>query len=235
MEQYIKSKTKLEEYKDEGYLIPFTFNELSAIKQHLKTPDFQTDLNNDKIDEMLETYRKNPQFLLSKMILTVAIIEDLAGKHYYLMDGQHRLEMCCILNNKEHENDKMYVVFYHIYSEEQFIQLFDELNKDSYKSREYVSMSIFKKQLYVTLKDKLVEKFKDCYALKLSKTSHLYTVIEFVNRLAQYDFIDKYISDNSIDNFNHEHIYKIIKYISDKQKKFYKLAQYLEITDETIF
>lgn len=227
MEDFIKSKSDriLERSSDNASLISFTFSELYKIKELTIRPDFQTPLNEDKVDEMIQCYLNNPQFLLSKMILTIAIIKDLQDTKYYLMDGQHRLEMCHQLYEKYSENHKLYIAFYHIDTEDQFIQLFDELNKDSYKSRKYISMPIFKKHRYLELKKLMSEKYKSCYAIKKSKISHLYTVDEFILMLNDRDYLDDDEDDMT----------DMIKIINKKHKEFYNKVKYLETDDEEKF
>jgi hypothetical protein len=223
-----KNQQKLEMYKDSAYLLAFTFKELCDIEKYLLTPIFQTPLNTDKIEQMTDAYNTNPQFLLSKLILTVAVINNMTENEYYLMDGQHRLNMCCQLYQNEQENHKMYIAFYHIDNEQQFMGLFDDLNKDSQKSKKYVSMDIFKKLEYSHLKKTLLSKYKGCYAKKISMQNHLYTVDEFIGHLENNNFLDLHKNeDMQIDD--------LIRSIDRKHKTYFNVVKYLETQDESLF
>jgi hypothetical protein len=55
----------------------------------LTRPPFQTDLNENKVEEMIESYIKHPEFLIFKNKIIIVITH----KNWYVVDGQHRIEM----------------------------------------------------------------------------------------------------------------------------------------------
>ena len=227
MDQIIKNKHRIKEmHGDDGFLIKYTFKELCDMDdmKYLLTPIFQSSPDDDRVDEMIDAYNKNPQFLLSKLILTVAIIKGVDGNEYYLMDGQHRLAMCRKLYEIYQYNNNMYVAFYKIANESQFSELFEELNKDSQKNKKYVRMETFKKIIHNQLKASILRKYKDCYAKGKTKQNCLYTVDEFIELLNRNNFLDQ---QKSIDD--------MINIIDDRHRIFFNKIEYLEDCNDTHF
>ena len=59
----------------------------------LLRPPYQADLDDAKVKEMVRSYQVNPEFGYFKNTIVVAV--RMAGqKCFYLVDGQHRVEMC---------------------------------------------------------------------------------------------------------------------------------------------
>jgi hypothetical protein len=53
-------------------------------------PIFQSDIDENKVEQMVESYLKNPDYFIFKNKLIVAIVNN---EKLYLIDGQHRLNM----------------------------------------------------------------------------------------------------------------------------------------------
>jgi hypothetical protein len=62
--------------------------------------------------------------------------------------------------NKNGINDFLNFCYYHIKSDEEMKNLFIEINKDSHKNFNYVSLSDFKQTLYIDLKNHLLQNNK---------------------------------------------------------------------------
>ncbi len=109
----------------------------------LKKPKFQTDLDEDKIEQMIKSYKKHPEYLLFKDKIVVALTIACYGPfeynyNMYVVDGQHRLEMAKQLNEQEQINDYLNFCFYHVKTDKDMKKLFNEINKDSFKNEKYV-------------------------------------------------------------------------------------------------
>lgn len=218
-----KSISNIKDTHGESFMLEITFGEITKILNNKQTnrimnPPFQIAINEDKIHEMIESYLSHPSFLLSKSIITIAIINIDNQNEYYIMDGQHRLEMANILYQEHHYNEKLFLVFHIIQNEDQLKELFDDLNKDSYKNHQYVSLPIFMKKKRIDIKNKLIDKYENSFALKSSKISHLITIDEFMND-AQ-DYFDSFTDDSTVD--------EIVKDINKINMEYLIKMKYLE-------
>lgn len=209
----------------QSYSVLVTFKEIADIvgnknKYKLLDPPFQIAQDQDKISEMIEAYNKNPQFILSKAVLTLADVMVDNITEIYLMDGQHRMEMIKKIYENTNDNHNMIVVVHSIYSEDEMRLLFDELNKDSSKNEKYVSLEIFGKKKVEIIKKTLLEKYVGTYAKSKNIKSSLYTVDEFINELIDNEFFE-----------NDKSIQEILHTIESTHKKFFAKLEYLENSD----
>ena len=75
-----------------------TFMKYTLTKDQLLTlpllrPPYQADLDDLKVKEMIRSYEKNPEYGHFKNTLVIAV--RMSGqKCLYLVDGQHRMDMC---------------------------------------------------------------------------------------------------------------------------------------------
>ena len=82
----IEKTQKYREYK-------LTFGEFIYIfsKYDILYPKFQKDLNVDKINEMISSYKRNPNFFYFKNKIVLSYISH--TNNIYIIDGQHRIEL----------------------------------------------------------------------------------------------------------------------------------------------
>lgn len=184
-------------------------------------PPFQVTFDENKTEEMVEAYNKNPQFFLSKSLLTIAIVIIGEEKETYLMDGQHRMEMIKQIYERTTENNKVIFAIHMIYSEDEMRVLFDELNKDSTKSKPYVSLPIFSKKKVDDVRNALISKYEGSYAKSKNKSGSLYSVGEFVSELIENDYFE---NDNTAN--------EILEIIDTSHKKYFSKLNYLENGDD---
>lgn len=150
-------------------------------------------------------------------MITIAVVVIGQETEYYLMDGQHRMEMIKNLYDQTKENNKVIFAVHYIDTEENMRLLFDELNKDSSKSKPYVSLPIFGKKVVEQCKTKLTQKYEGAFSKKKSVASLLYTVDELVKILVENDYFE-----------NNSNADKILKNIEDKHKNYFSSLKYLE-------
>ena len=163
----VNSKNTLIKYLDKNKVKSFativTFGDICNMMENkesynLHVPIFQTDLNHDKVNEMVESFRKCPSHFLSQLLLTVACVTLFNDEKNYIMDGQHRIEMIKILHEKDKINREVILVTHMIDNECSFKELFNVLNKDSAKNAVYISMDFFKRQIVDQIKKELEKK-----------------------------------------------------------------------------
>jgi hypothetical protein len=205
--------------------VQITFQELKKINEQkiLKTPVIQTALEENRIDGICETWKKKNGFILTERPIIIAIFEDNDTKNneYWLVDGQHKLNAAIKLCEDEDMNDQLDCVFINISNEDEMDDLFELLNKDSYKNKEKIRSDFFERKLMKELKIKLAEKYKECYVDKDNKKNHIMTLDNFLNEIMEYGiFNNKNNKNNKLDD--------ILKKMDKCNDIFFKKANYLE-------
>ena len=206
-------------HKNESKVFSVTFNEIKKIKDKLIIPNIQSDLNSDKVNEMVDSYKLNPHHFCSRSQITIGHIIVGTYEEYYVLDGQHRLEMAYILVDKN-LNDTFLISLIQIKTKEELDKLFYEINKDSSKCL-INNYKIFEKQIYEDLKKKFNENHN--FLPKGTVKSH-----SIFSSSALADLIIKHniIKINSLENKSSDEIYDFIK---EKEAIFFNEIGYLEI------
>ena len=199
----------------------------------LKKPKFQTDLDENKVDQMIKSYKKHPEYLLFKDKIVIAITITTYSQYdhsfnMYVVDGQHRLEMANKLNIEDQINDYLNFCYYHVKTDKDMKRLFTEINKDSAKNEKYVSLDDFKQTIYDEVKEYLVMNKSMYFAEKKKELNKKYTISEFLDKLSNYKIFDKYnnakdlLLDIEKNNkiFNNKIEYQ--EYFNDTPCPFYK-------------
>ena len=206
----------------------YTFNQFIKIYNMIefKTPPYQVDIDMDKINEMIISYKKNPEYFLFKNKIVCAIIQDNDTiNNIYLMDGQHRVEMVKKFN-EEYYNSNMILCFYLINSDLECRNLFDEINKDSFKSYKYIMLDDFSR----CLQDDFIIYLNTYYSIyfekKRKKENIRRTISELMNELENYfikfDNIDELINDFQEANKKFNNIIGYLDKYNNNPKMFYK-------------
>lgn len=176
-----------------SFVVRTTFKDITDIinnkeSNNFQRPEFQADLDEDKIQEMVNSFRTYRNHFISQMLLTIANIKIAGEEINYIMDGQHRMEMIKILYEKYNENMEVFLAI-HILNDENILrQLFDTLNKDSTKNNTYVKLPIFKKQGVDQFRRALGLKYVNCYNENKKQKSNIKTVNELIDELEQHNF-----------------------------------------------
>jgi hypothetical protein len=213
----------LQLYNDKSYTIFLTFKEIIKIQKELKRPEFQTDLNNDKINELVKSYLRYPHIFLAKNLVTIANID----KEYFLFDGQHRCAMAEILYKEHKKNDKFIVSIQNITTADECHILYKELNMDSTKNEKYVMLNILEKKRQLEFKKLLEEKYMNCYTKNQSSKIEIYAVEEFINLLRENNF---FVTHESCT------LNEMFEIIDEKHNQFFNELNYLENEkNETMF
>lgn len=150
-------------------------------------PFMQGDLIAEKVEQMVASYRANPSFCRFKNTIVMATVLFATPPQLYLVDGQHRVQMIKQLMAEELKRCCAFrVIVYAIASDTELHHLFRELNYDSFKNANMVSLSI-DKALYL----KEVVAYLDAHPFKKKHSESavhptLYTVKEFMEAAKPY-------------------------------------------------
>ena len=185
------------------------------IIKNIKKPDYQGSLNIDKVESLVDEYNTQPLFLRHKNKIVVGILNNT----YYILDGQHRLEMVKQLETMNSEiNDELHFCWYTFNNENNMRELFNSINKDSYKNQWFINSDEFK-QIKITEFNKLLKEYcGDFFAKKKSDKGKLYTIEEFTKILNSYNFFNN-MKMTSLEYY---------KLIEEKNNRFYELFNYTD-------
>lgn len=188
------NREHLHKYTDNAKLIPISSKELKKINQLIKHPLFQTTLNSDKVEEMKTRYSDDNKYnhhFLACSIITIAHLIVGDKEDYYLVDGQHRVQMLLELE----ENKTILVALINVRTKDEMDELFKSINSDSAKCH-INDYPIFAEQMYVELKELLQTKY--IFLPKSSSTRHrLYCHSEFIDMLIKANIITSISDDPS--------------------------------------
>ena len=186
-------------------------------KELLKKPKFQTDLDEDKIEEMINSYKTHPEFLIFKNKIVIAVvIESIKEYKMYVVDGQHRIEMAKRLY-EEKSNDFLNFCYFEIKTDDDCKKLFNETNLDSYKNSKYISLDDFKQNIYDEIRQYFNVNKSIYFADKKKETNKRYTICEFLNKLSENKIFEKFTKVNDL-----------IEEIEKKNKLFCNRIEYKE-------
>jgi 5-methylcytosine-specific restriction endonuclease McrA len=214
----------LQNYKEYKY----TFTDFVELlnSNNFKKPIYQTSVDNDKINEMMESYKTYPDFFYfkNKIVLSYVPSEE---NNIYIMDGQHRIELIKNLNLINY-NDYVYICCYIIDDENKMKLLFDELNKDSYKNHNYVFLDDFSKNLHNKFTEYLETNYSIYFESKKKKEAYRKTISEFLNGIVFENYLLKFNNfeelkrDFESANFQFNWTIKYKDLFNNNNKLFYK-------------
>jgi hypothetical protein len=237
LEDILKREPIMKSSNRKGVLIILTFDEIKHIIENplsnrLEIPLIQSDLDEDKVEQIYSCYLKNNSFFLSKMILTIAYLEDDTKKEFYLIDGQHRVNAIIKLVSDEKINDHVIISFQKIDSIAEVQELFCELNKDSVHNASNVEKTVTERMKIFEIKKHIKSSWAPCFSTTKSTATHFYTIDEFVSILDEIGYFDNFITNSEIDfdgfikdlDMNQKIFFKKIKYLEDvTEDKYYKM------------
>ena len=215
-------------------------------------PIYQGALDGDRVDSMVESYLKYPEYFQFKNTIVVGDI----NKKFYIIDGQHRVEMISILCKKYHRyKKKLIVAYYRLKNESDALKLFNEINIDSTKNHNYIQLNLFNQIAVNEFRDRL-KVYKKCFSNKKTKNGKLKCIEEFVEDLHSVKFFNNtnieqaftrlttlnsiffkkmyksHIDDNSYDKLLYKNEIKAIKLgvvFTTKQNNFIEFIKNQEI------
>jgi RNA polymerase subunit RPABC4/transcription elongation factor Spt4 len=199
--------------------MPITFKQLKKDRDLFKRLPYQTDLDEQKVEEMVRAYQKNPDYLVYKNKIVIAVVPIGLTDDYnlYVIDGQHRIEMAIELVDNHDVNDYLMLCYYKIESDKKMKGLFKEINKDSFKNNKYVSLEEFQETLYDLTLQWIRSDYSIYFPDKKSQQNRTYSSAEFLNLLAAKNYFDQW---GTLDD--------IKKDIESANKSFNKLIDYQE-------
>jgi len=180
-------------------------------------PPSQTDLDEDKVEEMVNAYLKNPEYLIFKNKITISVLlNDYNNDHtLYLVDGQHRIAMAIKLYKEHDISEYLTLCYIKTTSIKEIENIFNECNKDSYKNKIVFDKDIFKKIKYNELKELLKNKYSDSFSKTKATQNIRFSLTEFMDILSDNQFLNNNLS-----------VEQVLNDIETKNKRFNKIIDY---------
>lgn len=164
-----------------------SFGKIAKNISLFKKPIYQIELDEDKVNDMVNNYYGSPDMWAFKKNIVLAIVNN----SIYILDGQHRIEMAVNLYNNFNIDNTLYFYYYNIKSNENMRKLFISINMDSYKNHKYINFPELEKTKYDEFKNILTEKYDRYFAKTKTTRNTLYTLSEFLEKLnGNYDLED---------------------------------------------
>jgi len=170
----------------------------------------QRELDIHKVNSMIDEYLKFPHFLKYKNRVVIAIFSD----NWYLVDGQHRLEMARLCYKDYKIEDELIICWFHCESEDQMRHLFNSLNQDSSGNQYYINREDIQQSLIDEFIKLLKRDYSDLFH-RNNNSSNIYSIQAFRDKLIEINYFDKFN--------NYEDCYQSIK---QKNDLYYKLTGY---------
>ena len=159
---------------------------------------------------MIIEYKKNPQYFNFKNRVVIGDLNDT----WYIIDGQHRIDMCKELFNQGYNN---YIIFcwYIFTNEKDMRELFISINKDSTKNKFYVESNTFD-QIKISEFTKLLQLYyKNYFSKKKTEQGKRKTCEELRDQLISIDFFN-----------NNYTALELLNNLYNKNIQFYELNRY---------
>ena len=214
-------------FRDKCQERSITFKKIAGLlgNNKLKTPQFQTVLDEDKVNEMILSYKKNRNYLIFKNKIVIGVIPDYVIESIdnyvmYVIDGQHRIEMAKQMAETG-INDYLTFCYYETTTNKEMKKLFLEINKDSHKNSKYVALDEFNQNTYDQFKKYLHENERSfLFSQKKKANNRLYSICELMDLLVERKYMEKYSFEELKEDFE------------NKNKIFYRKIDYIEYLND---
>jgi len=176
----------------------------------IKKPLEQGSLDEDKVQSMVNEYKNYPYFLRFKNRIVIGNLNNT----WYVIDGQHRLEMSKLLY-ESNINDELIFCWFTCDNEEEMRMLFNSINKDSAKNKFYIDQTEFS-QVKINEFIKMLKSYnKKSFSNKKSNFGKIKTISELRDELIEIDFFKNDLSTKNL--YSH---------FIEKNNQFYEINRY---------
>lgn len=156
----------------------------------IQKPSLQGALRETKYEEMYKEYKNNPDFFRMKNKIIIGVLHGI----WYLIDGQHRLEMITRLYKNSISDDAAIFCWFECKNDRELRELFISLNKDSIKNSYYLSLDERKQMTILDFHTLLVNLKKKnqvtIFSRNKSNNSHIFCIEEITQKLNKNGFFE---------------------------------------------
>tara|TARA_Y100000389_G_scaffold203761_1_gene253328 strand:+ start:1353 stop:2570 length:1218 start_codon:yes stop_codon:yes gene_type:complete len=176
-------------------------------------PTYQGALIENKTEEMVKEYNENPSLLRTKNKIIIGCLHD----KWYIVDGQHRLDMALTLYKDYNKNDSLIFCWYGCKNDKEMKNLFFSLNKDSVKNQFYIDNKDYKEFIINHFKETLNLYLKNHFSKKKTTNGKIMCIEEFIEKLIKKGFFDLEMCSDAKKSY---------EYLMKKNNEYYKLYNY---------
>jgi hypothetical protein len=185
---------------------------------NLEKPCEQGALNDDKVKLMINEYETFPAFLRFKNRVVIGNLNDT----WYIVDGQHRIEMAKQLYHDYAINDELIFCWYAC-DEQRMRQLFNSINHDSTKNQFYIQQSNLEQIRINEFTKFLQTHYKTSFATKKTLKGKIKTIEELRDELIKVRFFE-----------NNDSIQHLVDRLIEKNNTFYDIVRFkIDIAENT--
>ena len=200
--------------KNTYYLTEMSFKTIiNLIDNHsIELPIEQGGLNEDTIKDLINDYKLDKAYFYCRNNIVIGVLNQNDKYKYYIVDGQHRINMARELLEKYNEDETFKVNFKYCKNKNEIRLLFEKLNKDSNKNNHKLNLGDDFDELIEEIKKKLKKDYDIYFTKSASKEKKIFTIDEFLKEIIKNKkFMEKF---DTCDDF--------INFLIDKNKKFNK-------------
>jgi len=208
---------------------------ISLLRNYITSPDFQRNLNKDKIDAILKESNDNEFWFNTHGNIILGVIEKEDNKlNYYILDGQHRIEALKLCKNTFKINIQL--IFFD--SMIDMKNYFKSINQNSNFEIEYqTSDDDYINDIKIYIKKALQRDYSKAFCKTIESKGNRYHVNEFVNQLDS-DIITMFYEGEEQEFDKGEFLYNIIcdinKEALDKFNKLPDKKKYYNEGDKSV-
>jgi hypothetical protein len=161
------------------------------IKKEIVIPEWQRSIDTNKVNS-IETFAKTNAnfFIFQTNPIQIINLSNSNGTYNFIIDGQHRLQACINLFNKNGINNYIMLAVTNCANIQEVKQIYETINIET------TNMAIpfdeiekdFKQQSYIKIRKILVEQYKDYFGT--NKDKYRYSIDEFVAKLRENKFLE---------------------------------------------
>jgi hypothetical protein len=211
--------------------------ELLTMHDKFTIPSYQVEINRTKVNAMQRDFFTNHDFFHLKNNIVFGVL-PYNEETIYIIDGQHRFDMLKQLQSNlssfiTNQDFKFNVYFFNIINDEYQLSLFRELNHDSYKNQEFISLgATIGKRVY-----DVCELLKQHYVFSpkraFRENDKIYTLKEFMHKIHPY-LLTKNNAEEVVDDIHaklklfKEHVDWFT--VKPEEEEYYKRGSWLSLT-----
>ena len=167
--------------------------ELLTIQDKFTIPSYQNEINRTKVNAMQRDFFTNHDFFHLKNNIVFGVL-PYNEETIYIIDGQHRFDMLKQLQSNlssfiTNQDFKFNVYFFNIIDDEYQLSLFRELNHDSYKNQQFVSLGATMGKRVYDVSNLLNQQYRFSPKRAFKENDKIYTLKEFMNKIHPYILI----------------------------------------------
>lgn len=211
--------------------------ELLTMHDKFTIPSYQVDINRSKVTSMHRDFFMNHDFFHLKNNIVFGVL-PYNGEAIYIIDGQHRFDMLKQLQTNlspflTNQDFKFNVYFFNIINDAYQLQLFRELNHDSYKNQQFISLGATLGKRVYDVSELLKQQYVFSHKRTFRENDKIFTLKEFMHKIHPY-LLTKNNAKEIVQDI-HDKLKLFKEYVDwftvkPEEEEYYKRGSWLSLT-----